>query len=168
MSTPVIRQSHESDVSQVYELAQNLPPLIPHTMYTYWNLFRNFSDSCFVVVDENKPVGFITSHPTTTPPNEWFIWQVGILPEYRGRGLIDRLQERVITVAKKYGAVAIQTTIESDNPRSIAAFSRMATAMDVPMEEVARFNLTPNGPLAADEILYRFSLEPKNSLDSET
>lgn len=159
MSTVIVRESQEKDVNDIYNLVPNLAPLTPHTRYTYWNLFRNFAESCFIAVNENQLIGFITSHPTTSPPNEWFIWQAGIMPEYRGTGLIDNLQDRVIEVARQSGALAINTSIETDNLRSLGAFSRMAVRLGTTMDEVIRFNLTPENPSTSDEVLYRMSLE---------
>jgi|SRR5665213_243848 len=158
MSDILYGRSQENDTDAIFKLVPELPPLTPHTRYTYWNLFRNFGNTCFIATAKNRPVGFITSHPTTTPSNEWFIWQAGILPEYRGRGLIDELQDRVVNVARESGAVAISTSIEADNPRSFGAFNRMATRLGTTMEEIDRFNLDPEGDNESPEILYRISL----------
>ena len=158
MSDVMIRQSQEQDTNAIYDLVPKLSPLTPHTRYTYWNLFRNFGDSCFIATNQEQPVGFITSHPTTTPSLEWFIWQAGILPEYRGNGLIDSLQDHVIDAARNSGAVALNTSIETDNPRSFGAFSRMAVRLGTTMEEIERFNLTPEDPSVAPEVLYRIPL----------
>ena len=163
MSNVLIRESQERDVSDIYNLVPNLAPLTPHTRYTYWNLFRNFANCCFIAVDEDQLIGFITSHPTTSPPNEWFIWQAGVVPEYRGTGLIDVLQDCVIEVARQKGALAINTSIETDNPRSLGAFNRMAVRLGTAMNEVIRFNLTPRDSSTPDEVLYRISLEAENS-----
>ena len=159
MSSINIRQSREQDTNDIFDLVSKLSPLTQHTPYTYWNLFRNFANSCFIATDQQKPIGFITSHPTTTPPNEWFIWQVGILPKYRGSGLIDKLQDRVIEVANNSGAIAISTSIETDNPRSLAVFGRMADRLGTNLEQVEQFNLTPDDPSVAPEVLYCMALD---------
>ncbi len=156
--TAPIRRSQEQDANSIHDLVRDIHPLTPHTRYTYWNLFRNFGNACFIAEDQDRPVGFITSHPTTTSPKEWFIWQAGILPDYRGTGLIDRLQDRVIEVARDYGALALTTSIEADNPRSLGAFSRLATRLHTTLEEVERFNLTPDDPQTLPEVLYRIPL----------
>jgi diaminobutyrate acetyltransferase len=158
MKNVLVRQSSEQDTNAIYNLVPHLSPLTLHTRYTYWNLFRNFNDSCFVATDQEQPVGFITSHPTTTPSSEWFIWQAGILPEYRRTGLIDELQDHVIDVARNSGALALNISIETDNPRSFGAFNRMAIRLGTSMEEVERFSLTPENPSVVPEVLYRIAL----------
>jgi len=154
-----IRPSEKRDISAVHSLLPSLEPLTPHTWYTYWNLFTHFPDSCFIAENQETPIGFITSHLTETPPSEWFIWQAGILPDYRGSGLIDRLQDRVIDVAREAGARALRTTIEADNPRSFEAFNRMATRLGTTMVELERFNVPFEDTSSVPEVLYRISLK---------
>lgn len=154
----IVRTSRSQDTDDVFSLASNLPPLTPHTWYTYWNLFNNFGNSCFIAQDEGKPVGFMTSHPTTSPASEWFIWQAGLLPEYRGQGLIYKLQDRVVDSARQAGAIAIRTTIEADNPRSLGAFSKMAFRLGTNLEELDRFKPGPEAHSDIPEVLYRIKL----------
>lgn len=158
MNEVVVRKGKEQDANDIYRLVPLLAPLTVHTSYTYWNLFRNFGDSCFIAADGKEPVGFITSHPTTTPKSEWFIWQAGILPEYRGTGIIDTLQDRVIDIALSSGATALNTSIEIDNLRSLGAFNRMAVRLGTTMEEIGRYYPTSEDFLASPEVLYRIAL----------
>lgn len=150
-----IRNGSEGDTDAIYNLVPDLRPLTQHTWYTYWGLFHNFGNSCFIAEDGNEPVGFITSHPSIRQSPEWFIWQAGILPEYRGRGLIDRLQDHVIERARHAGAIAITTTIEADNSRSFGAFNRMAVRLASSIEELQKFN-TPFSDVP--EVEYRIEL----------
>ena len=158
MNGIIIRRAYEQDTNSVYNLVPELTPLTHHTRYTYWNLFRNFGNMCFVALDQDHPVGFITSHPTTTPENEWFIWQAGIVPKFRGNGLIDTLQDRVVGVARGSGAIALTTSIEPNNTRSLGAFTRMATRLGTGIEEISRFNLEPEDRPPVLEVLYRIVL----------
>ncbi|HVO86642.1 MAG TPA: GNAT family N-acetyltransferase, partial [Candidatus Binatia bacterium] len=116
----------------------------------------NSSRSCFIAEDGDTPVGFITSHKTDHTPPEWFIWQVGILPEYRGQGLVEELQDRVVEVAREAGAVAIRTTIEPDNFRSFGAFCRMAQRLNSKMEYLRSFKAAGS---EVPEVLYRIPLD---------
>lgn len=158
MTSINVRRSYEHDTSSIHALVPELKPLTLHTPYTYWNLFRNFGDSCFVALEDDLPIGFITSHPTTTPQSEWFIWQVGILAEYRGTGLIDELQDRVVQVARHSGAIAINMSIEADNSRSHGVFTRMATRLGSSMEEIARLHPDPLSISSVPEVLYRIEI----------
>lgn len=154
-----IREGIEQDVAPIYELVPRIGRLTQHTPYTYWNLLHNFGNAAFVALNsENEHVGFITSHPTTLPKNEWFIWQVGILPEYRGRGLIDDLQDRVVQVAQESGAVALTTSIEADNPQSFTVFSRLAKRLDTGMYEIDSFTMPSDSPDQEPEVVFRIPL----------
>lgn len=154
--TITVRSINERDADALFDLAANIPPLTPHSWYTYWNVASNFGGSCFITEADDEPVGFITSHPTTTHPRERFLWQLGLLPEYRGRGFAAWLQDRVVATARDAGAVAIRTTIEADNPRSLKSFERMATRLGTTLEEKGRF--TPRGS-EVPEVLYRMSID---------
>jgi L-2,4-diaminobutyric acid acetyltransferase len=158
MSQAEVRPGTEQDINAIVDLVSQLKPLVPHARYAYWNLLSNFGDSCFVAEDEERVVGLMTSHPTSTPPDEWFIWQAGVLPEYRGTGLIDQLYDSVADAARQHGAIALRATIETDNPRSLGAFTRFATRLGSTVDEQDRFNL--EGQDAPDEVLYRIPLVP--------
>ncbi len=163
MSEYYIRTAREGDVHPVYNMLPELKPLERHRPYAYWNLFRNFGNSCFVAFDRRnpnrqEPVGFITSHPTATPQPEWFIWQIGVLPEHRKTGLAEDLQDRVVAAAIESGAAALSLTIEADNPRCYRSFQNLATRIGSSMTELDRFNLAPNASRSAPEVLYRIPL----------
>lgn len=159
MSQIYIRRGRETDAGMVRDLVPNLKPLTQHTPYTYWNMFKNFGDSCFVAIDSRQPVGFVTSHPTTTPRKEWFVWQVGVLEHYRGRGIAGDLLQRVVGVAQDAGAAALTTTIEVSNPRSLGAFVKLARTLGTTIKEVDRFNLDPNSSTSVPEVIYRIPIE---------
>ena len=81
------------------------------------------------------------------------------MPEYRGNGLIDKLQDSVIEVAKSSRVIAISTSIETDNPRSLAVFGRMADRLGTSLEQIEQYNLTTDDSSVAPEVLYRITLD---------
>jgi L-2,4-diaminobutyric acid acetyltransferase len=158
-----IRTIHETDVETIDDLVERLKPLTHHTKYTYWNLFKNFSPFCFIAFDQEEPVGFITSHPTSN--SDWFIWQLGILPDYRGTGLAERLQDKVVAVARQEGATAITLTVERDNIASQKSFSKLAARLGTKLITDESVNLENVSDPANPEIFYRISLQYENSLE---
>lgn len=156
MNTIEIRNLSGLDTDLVHALAQELPPLDVHTMYTYWNILENFGDSCFVATDSDLPVGLVTSHPTTNPSDEWFLWQIGVRTEYRGNGIADRLQDCVVAVARDAGASALRTTIDQTNLASLHIFERLADRLDTPLERVADVRYGLDKPSLED--VYRINL----------
>lgn len=159
MTEYFVDRVHEGDAVPIHNLATRLSPLTPYRPSIYRDLFRNFGDSCFVAIANGEDVGFIASHPTTTPPKEWFIWQVGILPDHRGEGLVDTLQDRVLEVARKSSAIAITTVIEADNSSGFGAFSRMAKRIGSTMNQIDSFSLSADVANSNPEIVYRIPLE---------
>lgn len=152
----IVRSAQSQDTDAVHGLVADLYPLTQHSWYTYWNLLTNFSDSCFVASKPktDKLVGVFTSHPITSLEQpEWFAWQAGILPDYRGSGLIEQFQERMVEAALNSGAVAIRTTIEAHNIASFKVFDRLARRLGSEVQMLQEIP-TPSGI----EILYRLPL----------
>lgn len=154
----VIRACTPNDAYPIYELAKMLPPLSAHNPYAYWNLFSHFNGANFVAEVDGNPSGFITSHPTNSPESEWFIWQIGVLGEFRGTGLAAGLQDEVIDVARNSGAVAIRTTIDKGNPASLGSFKKMASRLGTELHEIDRYDITKHDPSVRPETLFRIPL----------
>ncbi|HEY4964681.1 MAG TPA: GNAT family N-acetyltransferase [Candidatus Saccharimonadales bacterium] len=156
LSETTIREINPSDTYAIYDLVADLPPLTQHTWYTYWNLFRSFGNSCFLAnePETNNIVAFATSNPVnTTAELEWFGWQLGVKPEYRGSGLREQLQDRMVESARLAGATAFSGTIEPDNIYSYRMFEQLAHRMGTDLEEVGEVS-TPSGI----EVVYKFPI----------
>ncbi len=113
-----IRNVNESDCAVMRYLAQQCSPLDIHTQYTYWVNATFFSRSSFILELKGEPIGYIMSVENI---DTLFIWQIGILPEYRGRGfsfcLISSCFDYALSCNKK-----IQVTIAKDNLASYSSF----------------------------------------------
>ena len=50
---------------------------------------------------------------------------IGILPEYRGRGLGQALMTRALTAARQAGVLRVELQVRADNARAIALYRRL-------------------------------------------
>lgn len=115
----VLRNINESDVAQLHFLAEKCPPLDVHTHYTYWVICKFFSASSFLLSVENENVGYITAIETE---NIIFVWQIGILEQYRGQGYSHLLIDSVVDYAKRKQK-NLAVTIAEENKVSFSAFN---------------------------------------------
>lgn len=115
-----IREIKAEDAALLRALARRCPPLDLHTCYTYWVIANYFGG--FILNCGNEPVGFIT---LIDAPSALFIWQIGILPEHRRRGLSRLLYEAALSRARELGKDA-EVTIADDNAASVAALRSVA------------------------------------------
>jgi diaminobutyrate acetyltransferase len=124
-----LRPCRESDAAGLHALAEGLPPLTVHTLYTYWSICRYAADTCLVAERDGAMVGMVTGFVCAARPITLFIWQLGVARDWRGSGLADRLLDRIVEAGRKAGAERLEVTIEQGNRASRKAFERLAGRM---------------------------------------
>jgi len=134
-----IRNVNTQDAPTLRKLASLCPPLDLHTPYTYWLLTFMYSDTCFILEIDDKPVGFITS---VYSKKSLFIWQIGILPEYRHQGLSSALLKQVFTKADGLGISKVNVSITEDNQASNKSFETFCKKNGFFMETVGIAEVT--------------------------
>lgn len=115
-----LRNISQDDAELIRNLCMQCPPLDVHTPYTYWVISRYHSQSSFLMLDEGKPAGYILSLDTG---DRIFFWQIGILKEYRGKGLSQLLIGKIMEYAKEHSK-DVEVTIAADNAASNSAFAK--------------------------------------------
>ena len=129
-----IRNATENDADVLHALAARCQPLDAHAPDAYLVLLSTSSDGCFVMdADDGNPIGFVTSvdFDGTT-----FIWQMGILPEFRGRRLSEPLISSVMTHARRSGSRRVVTTMPDAVDACGMAFASYAREHGLVMEEM--------------------------------
>ena len=134
-----LRNVTESDAPVLRALAQRCKPLDVHTPYTYWVLCKFFSGGSFLMLGENNaPVGYITSIETE---NTIFVWQIGILREYRGKGysqaLVQAVSEYAVSREKN-----MSVSVADDNQASYHAFDRFCRRHSYSLRKSGKLSLT--------------------------
>lgn len=126
-----LRAVTAADAAVLRSLAAQCKPLDVHTPYTYWVLSAFFGKQCFIMYNGETPIGFISS---ITSEDTTFIWQIGLLKEYRGYGLSQRLIEAVADYAKKQTR-RMCVTIAAANKSSKRAFEGFCGRNGLTMNE---------------------------------
>lgn len=117
----VVRTADISDYVLLRQMAKDCEPLDVHTPYTYWVVCQFFHDSCFIVEDDGKAVGSIM---TILSANCLFIWQIGVLKEYRRQGISQLLYKSVFDYARINHIDKVALTVSSDNSISNIAIQQ--------------------------------------------
>lgn len=115
----VIRKAEKNDFVLLRDMAQNCKPLDVHTPYTYWVVCQFFSDGCFIAEEDGVAVGSIM---TVKGDDCVFVWQIGVLSEFRGKGISQHLYKAVLDYARDCKVKKIMLSISPDNDNSNFAF----------------------------------------------
>ena len=109
------RPMTQKDIPQVYQISLQV-----HSLYEDPEIFeerRALSKGCYVL-DAEKVVGYLISHPfrrdaypplntlireIPEDPDTWYIHDLAILPEFRGRGMVRPVLEEVKALALAQG-----------------------------------------------------------------
>lgn len=106
-----LRNATPSDAETLARFAASLDGLTRHSTYSYWVLCTFAARTCFLAEQEGNLVGFATAVLSDTTPRELFLWQVGVAPDWRGKGIAARLLDRVAEAGRMVGAETMQATI---------------------------------------------------------
>lgn len=134
-----VRPPAEADAPAIWQLVRDSGVLDPNSAYCYMLLCRDFSGTCAVAEADGRVVGFVTGYRPPAEPDVLFVWQIGVDPAFRGRGVAHRLLGDVLTRDACTGVTHVETTITPGNRASKALFARLALRMGVSMTEVPGF-----------------------------
>ena len=118
----IVREVKEEDAPILRHLAKNCPPLDLHTQYTYWVVASAYGDYSFLAYEKggDSPIGYVMCVKTQ---DSVFFWQIGVLEDYRGKGLSRILIDAVFKKAEKNkDRPTLGVTIAKDNQNSYFAF----------------------------------------------
>lgn len=129
-----LRVPTPEDGATLWRLAQACPPLEVNTCYAYVLLCTHFAETCVLAECDGEPVGYVTGYIPPTQSDTVFVWQIGVAPAGRGKGLgvtmLRALFSREICRDVRY----MDTTITPSNTVSRRLFARVAEKMGAPHE----------------------------------
>ncbi|MHA1266089.1 MAG: GNAT family N-acetyltransferase [Candidatus Helarchaeota archaeon] len=116
-----IRNVQVKDKFEIAALAEACVPWLRASVVgTYEFLARCFSNTFFVYEEQGKIIGFIVGFPNTAVKGEFWLYQVGIYEEYRGRGIGSKLLARLIEQVKAEGYACMRSHFKFENKHSRA------------------------------------------------
>jgi predicted GNAT family acetyltransferase len=125
---------HSQDQLPNFDLANRCQPLDLHTPFTYWVISKYFGKNSFILESNNQNIGFITSIYN----DQFFcIWQIGIIDEYRKKGLSTLLIDKAINYAVAKNYKTIQVSIAPNNKDSYCSFVNYSIQKGYSMTKVS-------------------------------
>lgn len=148
-----------------WELARDAGGVDLNSPYAYMSLCRNFHQTCVVAEVFGTPAGFVTAYRIPSRPNVLFVWQVAVLPEFRGLGIGVRMLDALVEKTACAGVRKLEATVTPSNKASEALFSSFAKGRGASLEISEGFTQDdfPNDEPQERERL--FSIQPIHSVD---
>lgn len=133
------------DGARMWEIASRDGTLDQNSSYTYIMMCEYFQDMCVVAKDGDQTIGFVLGFNTPEEQEHFFVWQVAIDVEYRGRGLAYKMIQHLLKQNNEKSCY-IEATITPDNIPSRKLFEKIAREYDAPciVEELFAEEIFPD------------------------
>ena len=128
------RNPTAGDAAEIYRLIGEIGTLERNTCYAYVLLCSHFAPGAVVAEHRGRIVGFVLGYRPPTRPDAAFVWQVGVHPDMRGRGLATELLSRFFAMPHYDECRYLEATVGTTNAASRALFSRFAEKRGVACE----------------------------------
>jgi L-2,4-diaminobutyric acid acetyltransferase len=125
------RVSRTGDAPRVHRLVKEGDGLELNTCYAYLLLCDHFSETTLVAERDGELVGFVAAYRPPARPDTVFVWQIGIAPSARGRGIASALLDALVAAPGCGGVSHLEATVTPDNEPSRRLFESFAKRRDV-------------------------------------
>jgi L-2,4-diaminobutyric acid acetyltransferase len=117
-----LRKPHDGDGANIWTVVKDTGKLDVNSAYCYMMLGKYFYNTCAVAELGRKTVGFVTGFRHPEKPDTWFVWQIGVNADARGKGLARKLLEHVLQRPENADIRYIETNISPSNAASQSLF----------------------------------------------
>ncbi|WP_240375787.1 diaminobutyrate acetyltransferase [Bacillus piscicola] len=121
------------DGAAMWELVKN-STLDLNSSYKYIMMCEFFAETCVAAKEDGELVGFVTGFILPEKQDTVFVWQVGVDPSQRGKGmgskLLNALVERTASADVRY----LEATVTPSNAASQALFKKLARTYETNCE----------------------------------
>lgn len=142
-----LRAPRESDGLRIWELVREGGVLEQNSAYCYVLMCSHFAAHGIVAERAGELLGFVTAYRPPSDPEAVFVWQIGVAPAGRGRGLGTRLLSGLVARPANRDARFLTATVDPDNEASNRLFAGFAHAQGVALARERGFarELFPTG-----------------------
>lgn len=118
-----------SDGAAIWRLVNSLEALDTNSCYLYLLLCRDFSSTSLVATIGEELVGFVTAYIPLTRPDVLFVWQIGVSPTARKRGIAKSLLRRLLMLDACRDVRRLEATVTPSNTASRRLFASLAETL---------------------------------------
>lgn len=135
-----ISRPRPEDAAEIHALIAACPPLDTNSLYANLIQCTHFAASCAVARNAaGKVVGWISGHRPPGRGSTYFLWQVAVHPDVRGRAVPRRLLDHILARPEQAGVTHIETSITRGNNASWGLFRSIAGRLNAPLREESWF-----------------------------
>ncbi|MGH8372404.1 MAG: diaminobutyrate acetyltransferase [Gammaproteobacteria bacterium] len=130
-----LRKPMREDGAAVWRLVGDSGGLEQNSAYAYLLMCTHFRDTCVVAEHDGQLLGCVLAYRPPSESDCVFVWQVGVAPEARGRGLGGEMLDAVVRLPSCHGVRFLTASVASDNAASRALFTGFARRHKAPLME---------------------------------
>ena len=120
------RSAEPKDGAALWRLIQATGTLELNSAYFYLLFATDFGRTCLIAEQGGEVVGAVIGYHPPEQARTAFVWQVGLMPRLRGKGLGVELLQRWIELPANQDRLWVTATVADDNAASQALFRRFA------------------------------------------
>lgn len=133
------RRPLASDGPAVTALIAACPPLDRNSRYCNLLQCEHFADHCVIAEKAGRVIGWVSGYRPPSDPQAFFVWQVAVAAEGRGRRLANRMITSLLARPAQRGVTHLITTVTDDNEASWNLFRGLARDWGAGLERSALF-----------------------------
>lgn len=129
-TTIAFRRPTVEDGAAMWACVGRTKVLEQNTCYAYVLFAAHFADTCVLAEIDGRVAGVVIGYRPPTSPDAAFVWQIGVDPDFQGRGLGKKLLEEFIRLPGCRDANFLETTVTPSNETSRRLFRSFARDQD--------------------------------------
>ena len=133
------RKPLAADGPAITALIAACPPLDRNSRYCNLLQCDHFADHCIVAEEAGRIVGWVSGYRPPSESEAFFVWQVAVSTEGRGKQLASRMIAELLSRPAQDGVTHMITTITANNQASWGLFRSLARKWDAELERSALF-----------------------------
>ena len=162
------RRPIAADGPAITALIAACPPLDRNSRSCNLLQCEHFADHCAIAEKAGRIVGWVSGYRPPSDPAAFFVWQVAVSAEGRGKQLASRMIADLLTRPAQDGVTHMITTITADNQASWGLFRSLARKWNAELERSALFERETHFAGAhATEYLARIGPLDRMKIDAE-
>lgn len=162
-----LRHPSAADGAAVWRLAGAAGGLDRNTPYAYLLLCDRFADTCILAEEGSRLLGSVMGLVPPRSPEAFFVWQVAVHPDGRGRRLGSRMLDALLAEHVDRGGGFLEATVTPSNHASLGLFRSAAKRWSAPCRESVAYRAEdfPGEAEHEDEVLLRIGplMRPEDS-----
>jgi L-2,4-diaminobutyric acid acetyltransferase len=128
------------DAAEIHGLIASCPPLDQNSLYANLIQCTHFARHCAVARSKGRVVGWISGHLPPQNRDTYFLWQVAVHPDMRGKALARHMLASILSRPEQSGIKRIETSITRSNEASWALFRSLSGWLKAPMHAAPWFD----------------------------